>query len=430
MSSTARTGRGSMSSTLPSSLHCDLCATRSAARGPGGMVFAKNSDRPPGEVQVAWPFGRRSSNGCTLRTQYLTIGDTGAHAVLLSCPTWLWGAEHGVNEYGVAIGNERVGTTHDAAGAKPALIGMDLVRLGLGAVPQRGRGRRRDDRTARVLRAGRDHRRGPRGGVRLLLPGGRPPEAFVLETAGTDYAVAPARGAAAISNRLDIGTEWTRASSAVAPGTAFTQFRDSRGGHDVHAEVRLAASRRFLDSTPPGGLTARATAAHLRDHGTRPVGSPGRTRDRSHPPPSRVGEDFAGVTVCMHVRDLSVTAASMIAELPDGLGDGCAPARLRGAREPVRQHLRPRLSPQHEGPATVRADRALGRGALARRRRRAPAGRNGARSPVVGAGGRCSRWRTRSGSRRTRCSSTPTAGLRSPVRGAPAALQALTSCIP
>src|ERR1700753_4314272 len=106
---------------------CDtLCA-----RGAGGTVFAKNSDRPPGEVQVTWPFGRRSSNGCTLRTQYLSIGDTGAHAALLSCPTWLWGAEHGVNEFGVAIGNERVATMHDAAGAKPALIGMDLVRLGL-----------------------------------------------------------------------------------------------------------------------------------------------------------------------------------------------------------------------------------------------------------------------------------------------------------
>src|ERR1700732_439347 len=99
--------------------------------GPNGMVFAKNSDRPIREVQLAVPFGRRASAGCTLRTQYLSIGDTGAHAALLSCPRWLWGAEHGVNEYGVAIGNERVRTTHDAAHATPALIGMDLVRLGL-----------------------------------------------------------------------------------------------------------------------------------------------------------------------------------------------------------------------------------------------------------------------------------------------------------
>src|ERR1700728_2793863 len=101
--------------------------------GPGsdGMVFAKNSERPVGEVQLAVPFGRRPTAGCTLRTQYLSIGDTGAHAVFLSCPTWLWGAEHGVNEFGVAIGNERVSTVHQAAQARPALIGMDMVRLGL-----------------------------------------------------------------------------------------------------------------------------------------------------------------------------------------------------------------------------------------------------------------------------------------------------------
>ena len=73
------------------------------APGAGGMVFATVSSRPPGEVQVAWPFGRRSSAGCTLRTQYLSIGDVGAHAVFLSCSTWQWGARHGVNEHGVAI---------------------------------------------------------------------------------------------------------------------------------------------------------------------------------------------------------------------------------------------------------------------------------------------------------------------------------------
>src|SRR5258708_39840898 len=106
---------------------CDtLCG-----RGRDGIVFAKNSDRPVGEVQLAVPFGRRPTAGGTLRTQYLSIGDTGAHAAFLSCPTWLWGAEHGVNEHGVAIGNEKVATTHDSAAAQPALIGMDLVRLGL-----------------------------------------------------------------------------------------------------------------------------------------------------------------------------------------------------------------------------------------------------------------------------------------------------------
>jgi len=40
------------------------------------MVFAKNSDRPVGEVQPTVLFDRRASAGCTLRTQYLSIGST------------------------------------------------------------------------------------------------------------------------------------------------------------------------------------------------------------------------------------------------------------------------------------------------------------------------------------------------------------------
>ena len=192
---------------------CDtLCAP-----GPAGMVFAKNSDRPPGEVQVAWPFGRRHSAGCTLRTQYLTIGDAGAHATFLSCPTWLWGAEHGVNEHGVAIGNERVSTTHDAAAAAPALIGMDLVRLGLE--------RARSAEEAVDVIAGLLEACG-QGGIADAAHAeaydssflvADPAHAFVLDTAGAEYAAAPVPAGAAISNRITVGTEWTRASAALAP---------------------------------------------------------------------------------------------------------------------------------------------------------------------------------------------------------------------
>ena len=240
---------------------CDtLCAP-----GPRGMVFAKNSDRPPGEVQIAWPFGRRASAGCTLRTQYLTIGDTGAHAALLSCPTWLWGAEHGVNEHGVAIGNERVSTTHDAAAAPPRLIGMDLVRLGLERA--RSAAEAVDVMTGLLETCGQ-------GGIAdathqeaydssFLIAD--PTQAFVLETAGSDYAVAPFPAGVAISNRIVLED--------------FDRFRDP-AEDTAFADVRLAASRRFLASTGSGGLTPAATAAHLRDHGTGP-GAPPAPTDRS-----------------------------------------------------------------------------------------------------------------------------------------------------
>ena len=273
---------------------CDtLCAP-----GRRGMVFAKNSDRPPGEVQIAWPFGRRASAGCTLRTQYLSIGDVGAHAAFLSCPTWLWGAEHGVNEHGVAIGNERVGTIHDAAVAKPALIGMDLVRLGLE--------RARTAAEAVDVIAGLLETYG-QGGIAdaahqeaydssFLIAD--PSTAFVLETAGSDYAVAAFPAGVAISNRIMLGTEWTRASAGLAVGDDFDRFRDP-GEDTAFADVRLAASRRFLASTASGGLTPAATAAHLRDHGTGPWGAPGTRRARRTRHRPRVGADaVASASAC------------------------------------------------------------------------------------------------------------------------------------
>ncbi len=286
---------------------CDtLCAP-----GPRGMVFAKNSDRPPGEVQIAWPFGRRASAGCSLRTQYLSIGDTGAHATFLSCPTWLWGAEHGVNEHGLAIGNERVSTTHDAAAATPRLIGMDLVRLGLERA--RSAAEAVDVMTGLLETCGQggiaDATRQEAYDSSFLIAD--PTQAFVLETAGSDYAVAPFPAGVAISNRITLED--------------FDRFRDP-AEDTAFADVRLAASRRFLASAASGGLTPAATAAHLRDHGTGPWGSPG-TVGPVHPPPTGVDTDGSGVSVCMHVGGVVVTTASMIAELSPDLADG-APLRV------------------------------------------------------------------------------------------------------
>ena len=120
-------------------------------------------------------------------------------------------------------------------------------------------------------------------------------------------------------------------------------------GHPVCPDVRLAASRRFLESAP-GGITPAAAAAHLHDHGSGPWGAPG-ARGPVHGPPGGVGEDFSGVSVCMHVRGRSVTAGSMIAELPSRISDGAPLPRLRGPGQPVCQHLRAAFPRTAAGPA-------------------------------------------------------------------------------
>lgn len=49
------------------------------------------------------------------------------HAIVISRPAWLWGAEMGANEHGVCIANEAM-NTREPAPETEALLGMDLVR--------------------------------------------------------------------------------------------------------------------------------------------------------------------------------------------------------------------------------------------------------------------------------------------------------------
>ncbi|MGV3760285.1 MAG: C69 family dipeptidase [Actinomycetota bacterium] len=288
---------------------CDsLCIVRDDR-----ALFGKSSDRMVDEPQVLEWHPARAGGG-TLQTQYLELPDVGAHAVVGSRPTWLWGFEHGVNEHRVAIGNERVWTTDDPLTGPPGLIGMDLVRLGLeraatasGAV---------DVMTALLEAHGQ-------GGA-AAAPGGEPysssflvadpHEAWVLETSGTSWAArrsGPGR-TVAISNRLSLGADWDRASSDVEPGTTFLDRYDPAWA--PIADIRLACTLPALAAPDAGPADL---VAILRHHGDRPWGRPGDDpADVSPLPPPDIGPDGSGVTVCMHVRDYQATTASMVCELP------------------------------------------------------------------------------------------------------------------
>ncbi|XP_068263989.1 secernin-3 isoform X3 [Nyctibius grandis] len=109
---------------------CDTFVAFPPAAAGDRVVFGKNSDRPADEVQevVYFPAAAHPP-GAALECTYIRIEQAArTHAVVLSRPAWLWGAEMGANEHGVCIGNEAVWGREEVCDGE-ALLGMDLVRF-------------------------------------------------------------------------------------------------------------------------------------------------------------------------------------------------------------------------------------------------------------------------------------------------------------
>nr|XP_020660800.1 secernin-3 [Pogona vitticeps] len=111
---------------------CDTFVALPPATLGNRIIFGKNSDRPSDEVQEIVYFPATTHlPGEKVECTYIEIEQVPeTYAVALSRPSWLWGAEMGANEHGVCIGNEAVWGKEEVCDDE-ALLGMDLVRLGL-----------------------------------------------------------------------------------------------------------------------------------------------------------------------------------------------------------------------------------------------------------------------------------------------------------
>ncbi len=174
-----------------------------------GFLFGKNSDRSANEPNLTVFYPRRKRQSDKLKCTYIEIDEVfETYACLLIKPSWIWGAEMGINEYNVVIGNEAV-FTKSKNKKKESLIGMDFVRLAL-------------ERSKNALEA--------MNSITTLLSkygqGGNcgfdkpfyydnsylicdPNDAYILETSGNKYVIQKINETGSISNCLTIGKEYT-----------------------------------------------------------------------------------------------------------------------------------------------------------------------------------------------------------------------------
>jgi len=110
---------------------CDTYVALGNATKSGNVIFGKNSDRRGNEAQLITynPRGSYSSEEMLKCTNIEIPQVSETAAVILSQPFWMYGAEIGVNEHSVVIGNEAVSSKEPLKDT--GLLGMDILRLGL-----------------------------------------------------------------------------------------------------------------------------------------------------------------------------------------------------------------------------------------------------------------------------------------------------------
>jgi secernin len=271
---------------------CDTFVVTPSATPDASMLLGKNSDRPVGETQPLRHVPARSaSRPGRLRLAYVEIDDvprTLAHVG--ASPYWCWGHELGLNECGVAIGNEALFTrdlAHGQARARagdppePGILGMELLRLGL----ERGRtaAEAMEVMTALLERHGQWGAGVPRTSAAegaydnsFLIADAR--EAWVLETSGRRWVAARVRhGSWSVSNQATIRGEWDRASDDLAEHARAAgwwereldfaaAYTDPQVPLQV-SHIRLQRSRELLrEAARAGGADVAAAARVLRDH--------------------------------------------------------------------------------------------------------------------------------------------------------------------
>ncbi|MEA4898167.1 MAG: C69 family dipeptidase [Eubacteriales bacterium] len=255
---------------------CDSFVALGNVTAGGHTLFAKVSDRAVNEPQyfTCVPAADHAP-GEKLRCTFIEVEQAAhTHAVILSKPSWIWGAEIGVNEFGVCAGNETVYTRQSSK--TPALMGMDMVRLAL----ERGK----TAKEALDVAASMLEKYGQGGNCSFdeefyydnSFLFADVSEAWVLETSGRNWAAKKVTGAHSISNFMTIRYADETSGGAVehalengfpvsSPFDFTAAYTDWGHPGNLNGMARKICSQRVLDARL-GQLTIREMIDALQSH--------------------------------------------------------------------------------------------------------------------------------------------------------------------
>lgn len=198
-----------------------MCDTLVYFKNRSHSYFAKNSDRNPREEQLVYlsqdPVGELRNRPYELEMErykepFLCLKSVFSkykhpYSAFISRPNWIWGAEMGVNQHGLAIGNEAIFSKDRVP--EDGLLGMDILRLALHNCQDA------TEAVAFITSLIELYGQGGDGGFKSSLKYFNAflikdfTNAYIIETSAKKWVVSKVKNKAAISNTYSIEHDYT-----------------------------------------------------------------------------------------------------------------------------------------------------------------------------------------------------------------------------
>lgn len=249
---------------------CDSFVALPTATTTRTTLAAKNADCEINEAQAVLRQPRRSyPDGAMLRATHIVIPQARAtHEIIIDKSFWTWGGEIGVNEHGLAVGNEAIFARSDEK--SDGLITGDLLRLMLERAKNVDEALEVFDAVLSVHgQGGNCELRGNSHFDSSYLISDTN-AAVVIETAGRNWVARKVEGVGAISNAMTIRGDWHSVCAPLKPdGNGKVDFQrtyeDEAKVNDVGAWQRRQVAYDWLKARE-GKIGLRTMADLLRQH--------------------------------------------------------------------------------------------------------------------------------------------------------------------